>query len=209
MNTTNISVNIQSSIRITGSMVLYFDPFQRNEEAHDADIIFITHSHHDHLDPGAVEKVAHENTVFVAPASMNQEMRKVIGDAELILMTPGNKQDIGGIAIQAVPAYNRLKPFHPKRNGWNGYVVTMDDVRYYVAGDTDALKELSSVRCDVALVPVGGTYTMTAKEAAKLINEIRPLVVIPTHYGSIVGKPEDADVFRKYVDPEITVETRL
>lgn len=85
----------------------------------------------------------------------------------------------------------------------------MDDVRYYVAGDTDALKELSSVRCDVALVPVGGTYTMTAKEAAKLINEIRPLVAIPTHYGSIVGKPEDADVFRKYVDPEITVETRL
>ena len=140
---------------------------------------------------------------------MNQEMRKVIGDAELILLTPGDQQDIDGITIQAVPAYNRLKPFHPKRNGWNGYVVTMDGVRYYVAGDTDAMKELSSVSCDVALVPVGGTYTMTAKEAAKLINEIKPLVAIPTHYGSIVGKPEDAEVFRKYVDPEITVETRL
>lgn len=209
MNTTNISINTQSSIRITGSKVLYFDPFQIAEERHDADIIFITHSHHDHLDPESIEKVSQENTVFVAPASMDREMRKVIGDAELFLMTPGDRQDIDVISIQAVPAYNRLKPFHPKRNGWNGYVVMMDGVRYYVAGDTDALKELSSVASDVALVPIGGTYTMTAKEAARLINEIHPLVAVPTHYGSIVGKPEDADVFRKYVDPEITVETRL
>ena len=85
----------------------------------------------------------------------------------------------------------------------------MDGVRYYVSGDTDAVRELSSVKCDVALVPVGGTYTMTAKEAAKLINEIRPQAAIPTHYGSIVGKPEDGEIFRKYVDPGITVETRL
>jgi L-ascorbate metabolism protein UlaG (beta-lactamase superfamily) len=85
----------------------------------------------------------------------------------------------------------------------------MDGVRYYVSGDTDAVRELSSVKCDVALVPVGGTYTMTAKEAAKLITEIRPQVAIPTHYGSIVGKPEDGEIFRKYVDPGITVETRL
>ena len=209
MNTANISVNTQSSIRIIGSRVLYFDPFRIADEPHDADIIFITHSHYDHLDPKSVENVAHENTVFIAPASMNQEMRKVIGDAELILMTPGEKQDIDGIAILAVPAYNRLKPFHPKKNGWIGYVILMDGVRYYVAGDTDALKELTSIACDVALVPIGGTYTMTAKEAAKLINEIHPLVAIPTHYGSIVGKPEEADVFRKYVVQGIMVETRL
>ncbi|MBO7709263.1 MAG: MBL fold metallo-hydrolase, partial [Lachnospiraceae bacterium] len=149
------------------------------------------------------------NTVFVAPASMEQEIQRAAGDARVIPMTPGDEKDISGISIEAVPAYNRLKPFHPKRNGWNGYVVTMDGVRYYVAGDTDALKELQSVACDVALVPIGGTFTMTAKEAAKLINEIHPLAAIPTHYGSIVGKPEDADVFRKLVDPGITVETRL
>lgn len=209
MNTANISVNTQSSIRIAGTRILYFDPFQISEKPHDADIILITHAHHDHFDPGSIEKIANGNTVFVAPASMEQEIQKAAGDARVIPMTPGDEKDISGISIEAVPAYNRLKPFHPKRNGWNGYIVTMDGVRYYVAGDTDALKELQSVACDVALVPIGGTFTMTAKEAAKLINEIHPLAAIPTHYGSIVGKPEDADVFRKLVDPGITVETRL
>ena len=209
MNTKNITVNTQSSIRIAGSKILYFDPFRITDEPHDADIIFITHSHHDHLDPESIDKIAREDTVFAAPSSMGQEMRKVVGDAELMLMMPGSTKDVFGISIQAVPAYNRLKPFHPKRYGWNGYVVTMDGVRYYVSGDTDAIRELSSITCDVALVPIGGTYTMSAKEAAKLINEIGPSVAIPTHYGSIVGKPEDADTFRKYVDPKIQVETRL
>ena len=205
----NISVNTQSSIRIAGSKVLYFDPFQIVNSAHDADMIFVTHSHYDHLDPKSIEKIAGDHTVFIAPASIEKEMRNVVRGKELILMKPGEKQDIGGLSVQSVPAYNRLKPFHPKRNQWNGYVLTMDGVRYYVAGDTDAVKDLTSIRCDVALVPIGGTYTMSAKEAAKLVNEIHPLVAIPIHYGSIVGKPEDADVFRKYVDPEITVETRL
>ena len=209
MNTANISVNTQSSIRIGGSAVLYFDPFQIKGETHDADIIFITHDHYDHFDPDSIRKIQKEGTVIVAPAGMKQELQKAAGDCALVLMAPGDEQNIGSIKIQAVPAYNRLKPFHPKRNGWIGYNVLMDGVRYYVAGDTDAVRELSSVECDVAMVPVGGTYTMTAKEAAKLINEIRPQVAIPTHYGSIVGKPEDGDVFRKYVDPEITVETRL
>ena len=201
MNTTNITINTQSSIRIVGSKILYFDPFQITAETHDADIIFITHSHYDHL----VEKVARETTVFVSPSSMGQEMRKVVGDAELLLMMPGDAQYPLEISVEAVPAYNRLKPFHPKRNGWNGYIVAMDGIRYYVAGDTDHIKELSAVSCDVAMVPIGGTYTMTAKEAAKLINEISPAVAIPTHYGSIVGKPEDADIFRKHVDPKIQV----
>ena len=209
MNTANISVNAQSSIRIAGAKILYFDPFQISESLHDADIILITHAHSDHFDPRSIERAAGGNTVFVAPAGMAQEVRKAIGGARLVSMSPGDQQDIDGISIQAVPAYNHLKPFHPKRNRWNGYIVTMDGVRYYVAGDTDALKELQSVSCDVALVPIGGTFTMTAKEAAKLINEIRPRAAIPIHYGSIVGKPEDADVFRKLVDPGITVETRL
>ncbi len=209
MDVSNIMVNTQSSIRITGSKTLYFDPFQITEASHDADIIFITHSHYDHLDPESISRIERENTIFVAPASMEQEMKKAVKNAELVLMSPGESQDVIGVSVQAVPAYNRLKPFHPKHSGWNGYVVSMDGVRYYVAGDTDAIGELSSVECDVALVPIGGTYTMTAKEAAKLINKIRPQTAIPTHYGSIVGKPEDAEVFRKNVDTGIKVEIKL
>ncbi len=209
MNTTNVTINTHSSIRIAGSKVLYFDPFQIATGSHDADFVFITHSHYDHLDPASISKVSKAGTVFLAPASTEQEVRKTTGDAELILMEPGDTREIAGISVTAVPAYNRLKPFHPKRNSWNGYVVTMDGICYYVAGDTDAVNELSSVKCDVALVPIGGTYTMNAKDAAKLVNEIRPKVAIPTHYGSVVGKMEDADTFRRYVDKEIVVETRL
>ncbi len=209
MDVKNISINTHSSIRIAGSKVLYFDPFQITEETHDADIILITHSHYDHLDPESINRISRESTIFVAPASIEQEMRKVIKDAPLILLTPGDSRDIDGISVQAIPAYNRLKPFHPKHNGWVGYIVTMDGVQYYVAGDTDAIGELSSVNCDIALVPIGGTYTMNAKEAAKLINKIRPQVVIPTHYGSVVGKKEDAESFKRNVDQGIHVELKL
>ena len=209
MNTANISVNTQSSIRIGGSKVLYFDPFKISAEPHDADIIFITHSHYDHLDPQSIGRIIRPDTVLIAPAGMDREIREASGNAGFVLMAPGETRDIDGISVRAVPAYNRLKPFHPKRNGWNGYVVTMDGVRYYVAGDTDANSELASVSCDVAMVPIGGVFTMSAKEAAKLVNAIHPLAAIPTHYGSIVGKPGDADVLRKHVSQGIEVETRL
>ena len=118
---------------------MHFDPFKISTAEHDADIVFITHAHYDHLDPKSVEKISGRNTVFVAPSSMAQEMRKVTGNAELVLMAPGDIKNISDITIQAIPAYNRLKPFHPKRNGWLGYIVTMDGVSYYVAGDTDAV----------------------------------------------------------------------
>ena len=209
MNIENISVNTQSSIRIAGSKILYFDPFQIVNAAHDADMIFVTHSHYDHLDPESIEKIAGDHTVFIAPASIEKEMRNVTREKELILMNPGEKQEIGELPVRAVLAYNRLKPFHPKRNQWNGYVLTMDGVRYYVAGDTDAVNDLTSIRCDVALVPIGGTYTMNAKEAAKLINTISPEIAVPTHYGCIVGKKQDADVFRENVKAGIRVEVLL
>ena len=209
MNTENITVNAQSSIRIAGSKTVYFDPFRIEEARHDADLIFITHAHYDHLDPGSIANIAGDGTIFVAPASMEKEMRGAIGKAKLYTVTPGESLEIDGIAVEAVPAYNRLKPFHPRRNQWTGYIVTMDGVRYYAAGDTDAVAELKEISCDVALVPIGGTYTMTAKEAAKLVNEISPQVAIPTHYGSIVGKMQDAEIFRKMTDADIAVETRL
>ena len=114
-----------------------------------------------------------------------------------------------GIYIKAVPAYNKLKPFHPRRNGWIGYVLTVDGAKIYVAGDTDALKENTSIECDIAMIPIGGTYTMNAREAASFINSLKPAIVIPTHYGTIVGKPADVDEFASRVDPAIEVVRKL
>ena len=111
-----------------------------------------------------------------------------------------------GLEFDAIPAYNSLKPFHPRSAGWVGYILHIDGKRIYIAGDTDATKEAKDVKCDIALVPIGGTYTMDAKKAAELINVIRPDVAIPTHYGSIVGSEEDAKVFAANVKDPIKVE---
>ena len=121
---------------------------------------------------------------------------------------PGASYEFGGLKFETVAAYNLLKPFHPKSAGWVGYVLETDGLRIYIAGDTDATKEAKAVRCDVALVPIGGTYTMNAGKAAALVNEIRPETAIPTHYGGIVGKEEDAEAFAAFVKAPIRVEIR-
>ena len=204
-----ITVNTQSSIRIGGSKVVWFDPFKVAEAAHDADLICVTHEHYDHFDPESIGKIRKPGTVFIGPAALEKQLKKVAEADEVRLLTPGEELDLGDISIAGLPSFNKLKPFHPKKKQWLGYLLSMDGIRYYVAGDTDAVEALSDVSCDVAMVPIGGTYTMTAPEAAGLINRIRPSAAIPTHYGSIVGKPGDADTFRGLVDPEIEVILKL
>ena len=107
------------------------------------------------------------------------------------------------IKFETIPAYNTNKTFHPKENGWVGYIIIINGIRYYIAGDTDITEENKQVKCDVAFVPVGGTYTMDFKEAASLINEIKPKIAIPIHYGSIVGTEQDAIDFIRLLHPEI------
>lgn len=209
MNYDQIRVNTQSSIRIAGSQIVYFDPFKISDEPHDADIICITHAHYDHFDPDSIEKIRKEGTMFVAPETMGDEIGKLTDPDHLRRLSHGEEVRLGDIILKGLPAYNKLKPFHPKHNRWLGYLLEMDGIRYYIAGDTDALKELQKVQCDVALLPIGGTYTMTAKEAAGLINQMKPAAAIPTHYGSIVGKPGDAEEFRRLVSTEIQVITKL
>ena len=209
MSYDHIQVNTQSSIRIEGSRMVYFDPFQISAEAHDADLICITHAHYDHYDPESILKVCNQNTELAAPASMAKELGKLAWKGKMHLLAPGERVETAGLIITAKPAYNKLKPFHPKRNGWLGYLLEMDGTIYYVAGDTDAVKELQEVRCDVALVPIGGKFTMNTREAAGLVNKIKPIAVIPTHYGCIVGKPQDAETLRKLVDREVQVVVKL
>ena len=195
----SISVNAHSSIRAAGEKVCYFDPFHIKDEPHDADVIFITHDHYDHLSPEDIAKVRKDDTVFVLPSSCKAAAEK----AELtgaVYATPGEAFTVCGIPAEAVPAHNKLLPFHPKKNGWLGYVVTLNGERVYVAGDTDALSENEKIKCDVALVPVGGKFTMDVKHAAAFVSAMKPCCAVPTHYGDIVGDPGAGEAFASAVD---------
>ena len=209
--TENIEVFTQSSIRITyGDRRIYIDPFQMREAPKDADFILITHDHYDHFSPEDIEKVSNEKSVLVVPAKMLPQAEKVSSIVEEIhSVMPGEHYGISGLEFDTVAAYNNLKPFHPKSAGWVGYILQIDGQRIYIAGDTDMNRDNRDVKCDIALVPIGGTYTMDAKKAAEFINTIRPSVAIPTHYGSIVGKKEDADIFAADVKAPIRTEIKM
>lgn len=188
MNTNNIEINTQSSIRLWSDKVIYFDPYKIENDKHDADIIFITHNHYDHMDSESIEKVKNDNTIIVAPKSMEDIISK-IKFRDYIFLEPYNETNIDNINIKTIPAYNNEKQFHPKANNWLGYIVTMDNIAYYIAGDTDVTEESNNVKCDIAFIPIGGYYTMNVDEATELIKKINPKIVIPIHYGSIVGEP--------------------
>lgn len=205
-----ISINAHSSIKISGEPVVYIDPFMIEEGANDADVIFITHDHHDHLSKEDIDKVCKEGTLFVVPESCKESaIGAGIKEECMVTMNPGDVQQLDDISVYAVPAYNLKKEFHKEKNGWLGYVITIDDTKIYIAGDTDNTKDARKVECDIAMLPIGGTYTMDAAEAAELANEIKPKTVIPTHYGSIVGDMADENKFMEKVDPGIWVALKI
>ena len=205
-----IMINTQNSICIRAEKVIYIDPFKLEQESHDADLILITHAHMDHFSPADFQKAAKQDTIFVMPKSMERAaLDSGINKEKLILMKPEERCMIAEIPVETVPAYNIGKPMHPKENGWLSYVLKIENSRIYICGDMDATPEGKSVVCDIAIVPIGGTYTMNAKEAAEFVNELKPKTAIPCHYGSIVGRPEDAEVFCERVDKSIHVHKIL
>ena len=213
----NIFINARSSIRIEGTKVIYFDPFKITEEAHDADVIFVTHEHYDHFSPEDIKKVANENTVLVAPFSMEQMVLEIVGK-EVGEVKFVNAEDAGtdlvidDILVKWVRAYNIDKPFHTKERDWVGYIVTLDGETYFVTGDTDANEDNSGVMCDVLFVPCGGKYTFDAKEAAEFTGKIKPRKVIPTHYTDVPGESEIGEIFKQAVQklmPDVEVEVML
>lgn len=194
----NITV-FHSSIRIEGSKIVYFDPFKIEKESKDADLIFITHSHFDHYSPEDIKKILKDDTTIIAPASMNGEIQF----SNVVYVAPEQEGEVQEIKYNTLRAYNIGKLFHPKKNDWLGYIVTVDEMSYYVAGDTDITEEARNVKCDCALLPCGGMYTMNVKEASDLANIIKPKYAIPTHYGSVAGSPQDGERFVSLLNEEI------
>lgn len=197
-----IEINCHSSIKITKGIIIYIDPFRINEEKHDADLILITHDHYDHYSPEDIKKVIKEDTIIVAPKTIKELNNK----ENIIFVEPNKTYNIKGYKMDTIPAYNINKHFHPKENNWVGYIIEIEGIKYYIAGDTDIIPENQQIKCDVALIPIGGTYTMDYKEASELINIIKPKIAIPTHYGSIVGDITDGEKFKKLVDNIIDVQ---
>lgn len=204
---TGIEVLCHSSIRIDKHLIMYFDPFKINKEYKDADIIFITHSHYDHFSEEDIEKVRKDNTYLVVPEDcLIKSLKMGFDESRILVVEPGEKYELLGIRFETVPAYNIEKQYHSKESNWVGYILEINDVHYYISGDTDITPEAKAVNCDVAFVPIGGIYTMNAKEAASLINTIEPQIAIPTHYGEIIGSHDDAVLFKKLVKESIEVK---
>ena len=196
------------SFRIESSdgKVIYIDPWKLAPAAPPADLILITHEHFDHLSLEDVQRVRKEDTVIVASAPA---ARQITGAVRAV--RPGDQITVQGFEVRAVPAYNVNKfrspgqPFHPKEQGYVGFVITVDGLRIYHAGDTDVIPEMRDIEADIALLPVSGTYVMTAEEALEAVRIIQPRVAIPMHYGSIVGSRSDAERFAR----EASVEVRI
>ena len=201
----DITVYTQSCIRIScDEGVVYFDPFRMKESPHDADYILVTHDHFDHFSPEDIKKAAKSGAVIAAPEKMAKKAADETG-MPVTPVKPGGTYEISGLPVETVPAYNILKPFHPKSAGWVGYIVTVGGRRIYIAGDTDVTPESKKVKCDVAMLPVGGKFTMTAKEAAALVDIIKPAEAIPTHYGTVVGSADDGKLFASLVGSQTAV----
>ena len=184
---------------IKSDLIIYFDPFQI-KTGPKADIIFVTHPHYDHCSPEDIKKIAKEDTIIVTE---KDSAKMLTGKIEI--MKVGEEKTVKGIKVKAVPAYNIGKTFHTKDKGWLGFVVEIEGVKIYHAGDTDFIPEMKDIKTDIALLPVSGTYVMTADEAVEATLTIKPQIAIPMHYGSIVGSKKDAEKFAKALEGKIEV----
>lgn len=202
-----IKVFNQAAIKIESTKNIYFDPYQIKEEFHDADYIFITHDHYDHYDEESIKNIMKSETMIVVPECLKERVSKLT--TNYFLVSPNEKYNLVDLSFETTFSYNIDKPFHPKEKGYVGYKIKLEDKHLYIMGDTDYLEENLHMTCDICFIPIGGTYTMDVQEAAAYINELKPELAIPIHYGSIVGDLSLSKQFIDLVNPDIKVEVYI
>ncbi len=191
-----------AGFKIKGSsIVLYIDPYEVTKDLEKADLILVTHEHFDHMDIKSIKNLSKSDTIVVHPSGC------IVEGYETCEVNTGEKIDIKGVTIEAIPAYNIDKPFH--KEGCVGYIVTVDGVRIYHAGDTDRIPEMKGLEVDVALLPIGGTYTMDVKDAIEATKDIKAKYYIPMHYGAIPNTEADPEKFKEKVDGAVILKPLL
>lgn len=181
-------------------VVIYIDPWKLKESPSDATLVFVSHSHHDHYSAEDIAKVSGQETKLIASADV--VAKEKAGEA----IMPGLVVELESVRGRGVAAYNPNKQFHPKANNWVGFIIEIGSKRIYYAGDTDLIEEMKALKdIDIALLPVGGTYTMNAEEAAEAVKHIKPKQAIPYHWGDIVGSRSDAERFAELAECEVMV----
>ena len=189
-----------SGFLIRNSKVIYIDPHNISEGKEKADLIFLTHSHYDHCSVADLKKIVKEGTKIIMTPDCQSKILKFDVPVHMQIVEPGQEVKIGEINVNVLPSYNIDKPFHPKEEGWVGYLLKINNILIYHAGDTDKIPEMQKLtghqgKNMIALLPVGGRFTMSAEEAADAAKLINPTLAIPMHFGSVAGTEEDAKEF--------------
>ncbi len=192
-----------ASFRIRGRYLIYVDPWKVGK-APAADIILITHDHYDHCSESTIAKLLKEDTAIAAPPDCSSKL-----GGRVVVMKPWDRRFVKDTFIEAVPAYNLDKPFHPEAAGGLGYIVIVEGTRIYHAGDTDIIPEMNKIRADIALLPVSGTYVMGPEDAARAADLVKAEVAIPMHYGSIIGSGDDARRFAELAHCRVEILQKL
>lgn len=201
-----INVNNHSSIQIND---IFIDPYGITETNKKAKYIFITHTHYDHLSLEDIKKIISKETIFVAPKDAQKTLEENFPNHEKFYVEPNQELKFDNFEVKVIPAYNINKNFHKKEFGWVGYVFKIDSITYTILGDTDEIPEHEALKTNVLFVPIGGTYTMNAEEAALLVNKIKPDLAVPVHYNAIVGSKEDEEIFLENLDKNIKYQIFL
>ena len=201
-----INVNNHSSIQIND---IFIDPYGITDTNKKAKYIFITHTHYDHLSLEDIKKIISKETIFVAPKDAQKTLEENFPNHEKFYVEPNQELKFDNFEVKVIPAYNINKNFHKKEFGWVGYVFKIDSITYTILGDTDEIPEHETLKTNVLFVPIGGTYTMNAEEAAILVNKIKPDLAVPVHYNAIVGSKEDEEIFLENLDKNIKYQIFL